>query len=79
MNDHEPVHQPVKVPCEVYTRVVGYLRPRDSFNAGKQQEAKERVTFAINASDDANAAKCAALPAAASGEGSDEATSQTPA
>ena len=37
----------IKQPCEVYTRVVGYLRPVTQFNAGKQQEFKERKTFKI--------------------------------
>ena len=31
--------------CEVYTRVVGYLRPVKQFNDGKQQEFKERKNF----------------------------------
>ena len=31
--------------CEVYTRVVGYLRPVKQFNSGKQQEFKERKNF----------------------------------
>ena len=31
--------------CEVWTRVVGYLRPIDSFNKGKKQEFDERVEF----------------------------------
>lgn len=31
--------------CQVFTRVMGYLRPTDSFNKGKQSEAKERVYF----------------------------------
>ena len=35
----------MKIPCEVYTRVVGYLRPTSAFNDGKKQEAKERVVF----------------------------------
>ncbi|MEA1962566.1 MAG: ribonucleoside triphosphate reductase [Bacillota bacterium] len=36
--------------CEVYSRVVGYLRPVDHWNAGKQQEYKDRKVFdkAIN-------------------------------
>lgn len=34
-----------KVPCEVYTRVVGFLRPVQSFNDGKKQEFEDRVTF----------------------------------
>lgn len=32
-------------PCEVWTRVMGYLRPVSSFNIGKQGEHEERVFF----------------------------------
>lgn len=35
----------VKVPCEVYSRIVGYLRPVQAWNEGKQQEFRERQTF----------------------------------
>jgi len=35
----------VKVPCEVYSRIVGYLRPTNMWNDGKQQEFADRVTF----------------------------------
>jgi len=31
--------------CEVWTRVMGYLRPKSSFNIGKRSEAEERVYF----------------------------------
>ncbi|MDR1598063.1 MAG: ribonucleoside triphosphate reductase [Holosporales bacterium] len=31
--------------CEVWTRVMGYLRSVDSFNVGKQSEYKERLMF----------------------------------
>ena len=31
--------------CEVYSRVVGYLRPVDQWNAGKQEEYKERKIY----------------------------------
>lgn len=31
--------------CEVYTRVMGYHRPVDCFNAGKQSEHRERLYF----------------------------------
>ena len=37
----------IKQPCEVYSRVVGYLRPVGQYNLGKQQEFKERKTFKI--------------------------------
>jgi hypothetical protein len=36
-----------RMPCEVYSRVVGYLRPVDNWNRGKQEEYSERVTFNV--------------------------------
>jgi len=30
------------VPCEVYSRVVGYFRPVSNWNNGKRQEFQER-------------------------------------
>jgi hypothetical protein len=36
-----------KVPCEVYSRIVGYLRPVQNWNEGKQQEFGERKTFDV--------------------------------
>jgi len=35
----------VKQECEVYSRVVGYLRPIKQWHEGKQQEFKERVEY----------------------------------
>jgi hypothetical protein len=34
-----------KVPCEVYSRIVGYLRPVQNWNKGKKQEFLERKTY----------------------------------
>jgi len=34
-----------KTACEVYSRVVGYLRPVDQWNEGKQEEFRQRKTF----------------------------------
>ena len=31
--------------CEVFSRVVGYLRPVDQWHDGKQAEFADRVTF----------------------------------
>ncbi len=31
--------------CEVYSRVVGYLRPVNQWNKGKQQEFSDRQMF----------------------------------
>ncbi len=37
----------IKQPCEVYSRIVGYLRPVNQWHAGKQREFKERKTYKI--------------------------------
>jgi len=37
----------IKQPCEVYTRIVGYYRPVQQWNLGKQQEFKQRKEFKI--------------------------------
>ena len=34
--------------CEVYSRVVGYLRPIDQCNDGKRQEIKDRKMFKVD-------------------------------
>lgn len=31
--------------CEVYSRIVGYLRPIEQWNNGKRQEYHDRKTF----------------------------------
>jgi hypothetical protein len=36
-----------KVPCEVYSRIVGYLRPVQNWNDGKKQEFADRKPFAV--------------------------------
>lgn len=35
------------IPCEVYSRVVGYYRPVRNWNVGKQEEFKDRKTFKV--------------------------------
>lgn len=37
-----------KVKCEVITKVVGYARPVSKWNAGKQQEWKDRKLIGDN-------------------------------
>ena len=37
----------VRVPCEVYSRIVGFIRPVQAWNAGKQAEWQDRVTFDV--------------------------------
>lgn len=36
-----------KIPCEVYSRIVGYLRPVQSWNKGKRQEFEDRQTYRV--------------------------------
>jgi anaerobic ribonucleoside-triphosphate reductase len=36
-----------RVACEVYSRIVGYLRPVQDWNKGKQQEFDERKTYTV--------------------------------
>ena len=36
-----------KVPCEVYSRIVGYLRPVQNWNKGKKQEFAARRTYKV--------------------------------
>jgi ribonucleoside-triphosphate reductase len=40
-----PKQETLKVPCEVYSRIVGYLRPVRNWNDGKRQEFVDRTTF----------------------------------
>jgi len=35
----------IRIPTEVYSRIVGYLRPVQNWNKGKVQEWKERKTY----------------------------------
>ena len=37
-----------QVPCEVYSRIVGYVRPVRNWNKGKQQEFTERQTYRVD-------------------------------
>jgi len=34
-------------PCEVYSRVVGYIRPVEQWNRGKKAEWKDRVVYKV--------------------------------
>ena len=46
----------VLVPCEVYSRIVGYMRPVQSWHRAKQQEFRDRKTFdrAVSKLEDRN-------------------------
>lgn len=34
-----------KIPCEVFSRIVGYYRPLHNWNNGKTEEHKDRIFF----------------------------------
>ncbi len=36
-----------RTPCEVYSRVVGYIRPVQQWNEGKQAEFADRTEFSV--------------------------------
>ena len=44
-----PLDPELRMPCEVYSRIVGYLRPTRNWNKGKLAEWKERRTYDISA------------------------------
>lgn len=39
-----------KIPCEVFSRTVGYLRPVQNWHDGKKQEFKDRKTYDLSKS-----------------------------
>ena len=43
--------RPKRQRCEVYSRVVGYLRPVAQWNKGKRQEFRDRQEFVLPAAD----------------------------
>jgi anaerobic ribonucleoside-triphosphate reductase len=38
--------------CEIWARVMGYYRPIDCYNKGKQQEFKDRVYFKLETKEE---------------------------
>ncbi len=38
----------IKQPCEVYSRIVGYIRPVQQWNVGKKEEYKDRKVYRYN-------------------------------
>ena len=52
--------------CEVFARVVGYIRPVQNWNKGKKEEYKDRVVYRENVSLESGRkmeAKCKPLEA----------------
>ena len=41
------------VPCEIYSRVVGYFRPVNQWNKGKQEEFNQRKEFSVKSIEEA--------------------------
>jgi len=41
-----------RVKCEVYSRIVGFLRPLDSWNPGKLAEWEDRVDYKMPKGDE---------------------------
>lgn len=43
-----PSNNPLmRTKCEVYSRIVGYIRPVGNWNAGKQSEFKDRKFYKV--------------------------------
>ena len=42
----------MKIPCEIYSRIVGYYRPISRWNNGKACEFKNRKTFIPSVKND---------------------------
>lgn len=40
-----------RIPCEVYSRVVGYIRPLRNWNVAKQAEFRVRKTYKVEDPD----------------------------
>lgn len=47
--DAAPLKDEQRTRCEIWTRVMGYHRPVQSFNIGKRGEFDERVCFSETA------------------------------
>lgn len=48
----------IKVPVEVYSRVVGYFRPVNQWNRGKQEEFLNRKEYKVNILDNSPVYEC---------------------
>lgn len=45
MNEDLKLNDNERQPCEIFCRVMGYIRPVNYFNIGKKQEFDERKSF----------------------------------
>lgn len=46
-----------RIPCEIYTRVVGFFRPVSAWNKGKQSEYADRKPYRLESVGEINADK----------------------
>ena len=40
----------LKIPTEIYSRVVGFFRPVNQWNKGKREEFRQRKTYSLDVS-----------------------------
>jgi len=52
LDDGTVIPEAERVRAEVYSRVVGYLRPVEQWNIGKQAEFADRKVFRFSSADD---------------------------
>lgn len=45
MSEEIKLEKEERQPCEVYTRVMGYIKPTNTFNVGKKSEYDNRKCF----------------------------------
>jgi len=45
--EHNKEVEGLRTPTEIYSRVVGYMRPVDQWNEGKQNEFHDRKNFNV--------------------------------
>ena len=51
MNESIQLLDEERTPCEIWSRVMGYHRPVDQWNPGKQQEFQDRLNFSEDPKD----------------------------
>lgn len=45
--ENNKITENIKIPCEIYSRVVGYFRPLSQWHPGKQEEFRIRLNYKI--------------------------------
>lgn len=48
MEESKAISNKKRTPCEIYSRIVGYLRPVSQWNPGKEAEFYKRKTYKVN-------------------------------